>query len=130
VWIAALLVACGNEAPAASPGPATDVPSTEGAGAAAAAADDPASTAATGSTGADAPSAPADPADCERVRPCGEAFVAVAPAELAGPATAALGQLDHSLIESPARAAACRDAIASFRADLERLELDVPEACR
>jgi len=70
-----------------------------------------------------------DPADCDRVRPCAEAFIAVAPADLAATTRVALEQLDDSLAESPARAAACSAALASYRADLERLELDVPEAC-
>jgi hypothetical protein len=63
------------------------------------------------------------------VRACAEAFAAIVPAELAGPARVAAAQLDRSLVESPARAAACTAAMASFRADLERLELEVPDAC-
>jgi hypothetical protein len=64
------------------------------------------------------------------VRPCAEAFVAVAPERLAAPARVAIDQLDQSLAESPARASACAAAIASFRADLERESIAVPEACR
>lgn len=76
------------------------------------------------------PAVAADPALCDRVAACADAFAALAPAELAGPARLAAEQLDHSLIESPARAAACAGALASFRADLERLAIDVPAACQ
>jgi hypothetical protein len=78
----------------------------------------------------DPPSPAADPAACERVRPCIEAFVAVAPESLAAPARTALEQVDQSLGESPARAAACRGALDSYRHDLEQAGLEVPEACR
>lgn len=124
-WIAAsvLVLACGE---AAAPAP-SGAPEPSSAAASSAAAPTSASTAPSSPA---APAPPADPADCERVRPCADAFAAVAPADLAGPARVAVEQLDQSLTESPARAAACTAALASFRADLERLELDVPEACR
>lgn len=118
-----LVLACGEAAaptPSAAPDPASP-PAPASAPTTASSPDVPAITAA---------SPEADAADCERVGPCAEAFAAVAPADLAGPARIAAEQLDQSLAESPARAAACTAALASFRADLERLEIDVPEACR
>lgn len=120
-----LLLACGGETESASPG--TPAPESASPGAPTA---ESARTGAPATSGATAPAATGNPADCERVRPCAEAFAAVAPPELAGPARVAAEQLDHTLVESPARAAACTAAITSFRADLERLALEVPEACR
>ena len=67
---------------------------------------------------------------CDRVRPCIEAFVEIAPDDLAAPARIALAQLEASLAETPAREPACRAALASYRRDLETRELVVPEACR
>jgi len=64
------------------------------------------------------------------VRPCAEAFVAVAPERLAAPARVAIDQLAQTLAESPARASACEGAIASFRTDLEQASIEVPDACR
>lgn len=72
---------------------------------------------------------PATPS-CDRVRPCIEAFIEVAPADLAGPARVALAQLDTTLAETSAREPACRAALVSYRHDLESREVDVPDACR
>lgn len=122
--MAAWLLACGTE-PADAPSPSSSPATTPSP------APSPAPSPSTATSPASAPPpSPADPADCDRVRACAEAFAALAPAELAGPARVAADQLDHSLADSPARAAACTAAIASFRADLERLELEVPESCR
>ena len=115
----ALLGACGSDAPAAPPPSSATTSSTVSH-------EETPLAEATVST----PAAPADAADCDRVQPCAEAFSALVPPELAAPAHVAVQQLDHSLAESPSRAAACSAAIASFRADLERLSIDVPEACR
>jgi hypothetical protein len=112
-----LVLACGNETPAPSSTTATA----------------PATSVAETTELAEAPlppAAPADEADCDRVRPCAEAFVALVPPELAAPAHVAAEQLDHSLAASPARAAACSSAMASFRADLTRLSIEIPESCR
>ena len=112
----ALLGACGSDVPSA-PAPSSVPPSTSVSDEQTRAAEP-------------TPSTPSDAADCDRVQPCAEAFSALVPPELAAPAHVAVQQLDHSLAESPARAAACSAAIASFRGDLERLSIDVPEACR
>ena len=69
-------------------------------------------------------------ASCDRVRPCMEAFLELAPAALAAPARIALTQLEASLVETSAREPACRAAIDSYRHDLEAQEVAVPDACR
>lgn len=121
-----LVLACGEAAAPAAP----SEPDPSSASSSESASGSAAPTSGTATHPSESPSPEADAADCARVGPCAEAFAAVAPAELAGPARIAAEQLDQSLTESPARAAACTAAIASFRADLERLELEVPEACR
>lgn len=120
----ALLLACGE---AAAPAPSATPPSAAEPAPSADPSSVPSSSATTTTASA---AAPGDPADCERVHACAEAFAAVAPADLAGPARVAMEQLDQSLAESPARAGACTAAIASFREDLERIDVEVPEACR
>jgi hypothetical protein len=67
---------------------------------------------------------------CEHLQPCIEAFIEIAPSDLAEPARIALAQLPTSLVETSAREPACAAAITSYRHDLETHDLDVPDACR